>query len=160
MQIENNTVVAFHYVLTEIGGDYTEDSRGSDPLYYLHGHLGILPGLEDAMLGHQAGDQFSVTVEPEQGYGLRNKAGIQRVPIKHLTGRKKPAIGEIVLVNTARGEVKATVVKVGKFNVDVDTNHPLAGKSLQFDVEILEVREATMEEVAHRHAHGPNTSAH
>lgn len=160
MQIDNNTVVAFHYSLTEVGGDYTEDSRGGDPLYYLHGHRGILPGLEDAMLGHQAGDQFSVTVEPEQGYGLRNEAGIQRVPIKHLTGRKKPRLGEIVLVNTAPGEVKATVVKIGKFNVDVDTNHPLAGKTLQFDVEILEVREATMEEVAHRHAHGPNTPAH
>ena len=160
MKIENNTVVAFHYSLQEVEGDYTEDSRSGDPLYYLHGHRGILPGLEDAMLGHAAGDTFSVTVEPEQGYGLRNESGMQRVPIKHLIGRKKPAVGEIVSVNTARGEVKATVVKVGKFSADIDTNHPLAGKTLKFDVEILEVREATMEEVAHRHAHGPNTHPH
>lgn len=160
MQIANNTVVAFHYTLTEIGGDYTEDSRSGNPLYYLHGHRGILPGLEDAMLGRSEGDQFSVTVEPELAYGLRNEAGKQRVPIKHLIGRKSPRIGEIVTVNTARGQVRATVVKVGKFNVDIDTNHPLAGKTLQFDVEVLAVREATMEEVAHRHAHGPDTAPH
>jgi len=158
--IANNKVVAFHYVLTEVGGDYTEDSRSGDPLYYLHGHRGILPGLEDQMLGREQGDKFSATIEPELAYGLRDEAGMQRVPIKHLVGRKAPRIGEIVLVNTARGEVRATVVKIGKFNVDIDTNHPLAGKTLKFDVEILEVREATMEEVQHRHAHGPNTAPH
>lgn len=160
MQIANNTVVAFHYTLTEVNGDYTEDSRSGDPLYYLHGHRGILPGLEDAMLGREAGDRFSVNIEPELGYGLRNEAGIQRVPVKHLIDRKRPRVGEIVSVNTARGEVRATVIKVGRYNVDIDTNHPLAGKTLQFDVEVLEVREATMEEVAHRHAHGPNTQPH
>lgn len=160
MQIENNTVVAFHYSLTEVDGNYSEDSRSGDPLYYLHGHRGILPGLEDAMTGRVSGDRFSITIEPEQGYGLRNDDGIQRVPIKHLIGHKKPRPGDVVSVNSARGEIKATVIKVGKFNVDVDSNHPLAGKTLNFDVEILEVREATMEEVAHRHAHGPNTPAH
>jgi FKBP-type peptidyl-prolyl cis-trans isomerase SlyD len=160
MQIANNTVVAFHYTLTEVGGEYTEDSRQGDPMYYLHGHRGVLPGLEDAMLGRESGDQFSVTIEPELGYGLRNEAGMQRVPIKHLIGRSKPRVGEIVSVNTPRGEVRATVVKAGKFNVDIDTNHPLAGKTLKFDVEILEVREATMEEVAHRHAHPPNMPDH
>ncbi len=160
MQIENNTVVAFHYSLTEVDGSYSEDSRSGDPLYYLHGHRGILPGLEDAMTGRVAGDKFAVTIEPEQGYGLRNEDGIQRVPIKHLIGRKKPRLGDIVSVNSARGEIKATVIKIGKFNVDVDSNHPLAGKTLSFEVEILEVREATMEEVAHRHAHGPHTPPH
>lgn len=160
MQIANNTVVTFHYQLAEVGGDYTEDSRGGDPLLYLHGHRGILPGLEDAMAGHAVGDTFSVTLTPEQGYGLRNEEGMQRVPVKHLIGAKKPSKGEIVTVNTAKGKVRATVVKIGKFNIDVDTNHPLAGKDLTFDVEILDVREATMEEVAHRHAHGPGGHQH
>ncbi len=160
MQVANNRVVGFHYTLEEVGGDYQEDSRGGNPLYYLHGHRGILPGVEEAMVGKSAGDRFSVTVEPALGYGLRNENGIQRVPIKHLIGRRKPRVGEIVSVNTARGEIRATVVKTGKFNVDVDTNHPLAGKTLIFEVEVIEVREATMEEVAHRHAHGPDTPPH
>ncbi len=160
MQISNNTVVTFHYQLAEDGGDYKEDSRSGEPLLYLHGHRGILPGLEDAMLGHVEGDTFAVNLTPEQGYGLRNDEGLQRVPVKHVLGGKKPQIGEIISVNTAKGKVQATVVKVGKFNVDIDTNHPLAGKSLTFDVEILGVREATMEEVAHRHAHGPGGHQH
>ena len=160
MQIANNTVVTFHYQLSEIGGDYTEDSTTGDPLLYLHGHRGILPGLEDAMLGRSAEDTFSVEITPEQGYGLRKDDGLQRVPIKHLTSKGKPRAGNIVQVNTARGEVKATVMKVGKFSVDIDTNHPLAGKHLRFDVQIVDVREATMEEVAHRHAHGPGGHQH
>lgn len=160
MQIANNTVVSFHYQLTEIDGDYTEDSSGREPMLYLHGHRGILPGLEDAMMGYSKGDNFSVSLTPEQGYGQRNEQGFQRIPIKHLTSTKKPVVGEIVSVNTARGEVRATVIKVGRFNIDVDTNHPLAGKSLKFDVQVIDVREATMEEVAHRHAHGPGGHQH
>jgi len=85
---------------------------------------------------------------------------VQRVPIKHVVGGRTPRVGNIVSVNTARGEVKATVLKVGKFNIDVDTNHPLAGKHLKFDVQIIDVREATMEEVANRHAHGPGGHQH
>ena len=160
MQIANNTVVTFHYQLSEIGGDYTEDSTTGEPLLYLHGHRGILPGLEDAMLGHSSSDSFSVEVSPEQGYGLHKEDGLQRVPIKHVVSPGKPRVGNIVSVNTARGEVKATVLKVGKFNIDVDTNHPLAGKHLKFDVQVIDVREATMEEVAHRHAHGPGGHQH
>lgn len=160
MQIENNTVVSFHYQLTEIGGDYAEDSTGGEPLLYLHGHRGILAGLEDAMAGRSAGDEFSVNLTPEQGYGLRNDNAFQRVPVKHVIGGEKPVVGKIVAVNTAKGRVNATVVKVGRFNIDVDTNHPLAGKNLRFDVQIVDVREATMEEVAHRHAHGPGGHHH
>ena len=88
MQIANNTVVSFHYKLEEVGGDYKEDSAGGDPMLYLHGHRGILPGLEDAMKGKVAGDKFSVQVPPENGYGLRRENSVQRVPVKHLIGRK------------------------------------------------------------------------
>lgn len=160
MQIANNTVVSFHYKLQEVGGEYSEDSSSGEPLLYLHGYRGILPGLEEAMLGRSEGDKFNVEISPEKAYGPYNESGLQRVPVKHLVGRKRPAVGEIILVNTRKGEVRATVVKVGKFNVDIDTNHPLAGKHLIFDVEIIDVREATMEEVAHRHAHGPGGHQH
>ncbi len=160
MQIANNTVVSFHYKLEEVGGDYREDSSDGDPVLYLHGHRGVLPGLEDAMKGKVAGDTFTVQVSPEEAYGLRNEEAMQRVPIKHLVGGKKPAVGELVMVNTETRKINATVVKVGRHTVDVDTNHPLAGKGLKFDIEVVDVREATMEEVAHRHAHGPGGHQH
>jgi len=160
MQIQNNTVVSFHYKLQEIGGDYKEDSSDGDPMLYLHGHRGILPGLEDAMKGKTAGDKFTVQVPPEDGYGLRNEDSFQRVPVKHLIGQKKPKLGDVVTINTKTRQVNATVVKVGRHTVDVDTNHPLAGKELKFDIEVVDVREATMEEVAHKHAHGPGGHQH
>lgn len=160
MQVANNTVVTFHYQLQEVGGGYTENSKGGDPVLYLHGHRGTLPGLEDAMAGRSAGEQFSVTLTPENAYGLRNDDGIKRVPIKHVLEPRNPKVGDIVLINTLGRDVRATVVKLGRFNIDVDTNHPLAGKSLNFEVEILDVREATMSEVSHRHAHGPGGHQH
>lgn len=161
MQIANNTVVSFHYKLEEVGGDYKEDSgNGGEPMLYLHGHRGILPGLEDAMKGRAAGDKFTVQVSPENGYGHRSEDRLQRVPVKHLIGRKKPNVGDLVTVNAKSGKVNATVVKVGRHNVDVDTNHPLAGKELKFEIEVVDVREATMEEVSHRHAHGPGGHQH
>ena len=160
MQVANNTVVSFHYKLEEVGGEYTEDSTGGDPMLYLHGYRGVLPGLEDAMKGKVAGDKFSIQLAPKDAYGLRNENSIQRVPIKHLIDRKKPKVGEVVVVNTQKGKVNATVIKVGRHNVDIDANHPLAGKELKFEVEVIDVREATMEEVSHRHAHGPGGHQH
>lgn len=160
MQVANNTVVSFHYQMQEVGGDYSEDSVGGDPMLYLHGYRGVLPGLEDAMTGRSAGDEFTVTLEPNAAYGPRDENGIKRVPVKHLVEPKNPRVGDIVLINTRDRKVRATVVKLGRFNVDVDTNHPLAGKSLRFDVQVIDVREATMDEVAHRHAHGPGGHQH
>ena len=160
MQVANNTVVSFHYQLQEVGGDYSEDSRGGEPMLYLHGYRGILPGLEEAMLGKSAGDQFSVTLAARDAYGLRDENGIKRVPVKHILEPKNPQVGDMVVINTRDKKVRATVVKLGRFNVDVDTNHPLSGKELEFAVEVIDIREATMEEIAHRHAHGPGGHQH
>lgn len=154
MLIEQNKVVSFHYRLTDDEGNEIENSYDGDPVAYLHGHRNIIKGLEEAMAGKQAGESFSTSVAPEQGYGLRKENNEQRIPIKHLLtkGRLKP--GMIVAVQTEQGARQVTLVKVGKFNVDVDTNHPFAGKVLNFAVEILDVRDATEEEITHRHAHG------
>ena len=160
MVVANNTVVSFHYQLQEVDGEYTEDSRGGDPMLYLHGYRGILPGLEEAMLGKSAGDEFSVTLAAQDAYGLRDEDGIKRVPIKHIVEPENPRVGDIVLINTRDKKVRATVVKLGRFNIDVDINHPLAGKQLKFAVEVLDIREATMEEISHRHAHGPGGHQH
>ncbi|MDG2072069.1 MAG: hypothetical protein P8J55_10220 [Pseudomonadales bacterium] len=102
-----------------------------------------------------AGDELSVTLSPAQAYGLRLQNSVQRVPIKHLvTKHKRYQPGMVVQVNAENGVRDVVIIKVGKFNVDVDTNHPLAGKTLTFNIAIQEVRAATAEEIAHGHSHG------
>lgn len=160
MQIQNNTVVTFHYQLRDVEGDYVEDSRGGQPPLYLHGYRGILPALEDKLTGLDVGASISVTLQPHEAYGPRREDAVQRIPVKHLRLDGKPKVGMAVSINTKGKPVNAVVTKVGKFNVDVDMNHPLAGKTLQFDVEIVDVRDATMDEIAHRHAHGPGGHQH
>lgn len=160
MQIQNNRVVTFHYQLREVGGDYIEDSRQGEPKLYLHGYRGILPALEDRLTGMSAGEKLSVSLDSTEAYGPRRDDAIQRIPVKHLLTDKKPRVGATVQINTKDRPVNAVVVKVGRFNVDVDMNHPLAGKTLEFEIDIIDVREATMEEVSHRHAHGPGGHPH
>jgi FKBP-type peptidyl-prolyl cis-trans isomerase SlyD len=160
MQIERNKVVTFHYTLTDEEGSFTESSEGRDPVAYLHGHRNIVPGLEEQMAGRAAGDTFKATIEPDKAYGPRQDDALQRVPIKHLIHPGKLAVGKLVAVNTSAGQRQARVVKVGRFNADLDFNHPLAGRTLIFDVSIVAVRDATREEVTHKHAHGPGGHGH
>lgn len=158
MQITSDKVVSFHYTLRETGGEQIESSYEAQPTLYLHGHNNLLAALESALEGKQAGDKVSVSITPEQGYGERQEGAIQRVPIKHLIDhekiKNKLKPGMKVAVNTQRGAWEAIVVKAGKFNVDIDSNHPLAGKYLDFNIEVVDVRDATEEELAHGHAHG------
>lgn len=160
MKIESRKVVSFHYTLTNGRGEQIESTREREPMSYLHGAGNIIPGLEKAMEGRAEGDSFSVTVEPAEAYGERREDKIQRIPSKHLrrAGRLQP--GQAVVLQTRQGPLQVTVVKVGRFNVDVDTNHPLAGETLTFDVEITGVRDATGEEVSHGHVHGPGGVEH
>jgi FKBP-type peptidyl-prolyl cis-trans isomerase SlyD len=158
--IDDDKVVSFHYTLSAADGSINESSEGGSPVVYLHGRTGIIPGLETQLEGKKSGDKFTATVEPEQGYGLRNENAVQRVPLKHLATRGPIEAGQMVVVNTREGGRQARVLKVGHFNVDLDLNHPLAGKTLTFDIEIVAVRAATEEELAHGHAHGPEGHAH
>jgi len=160
MNIEDKKVVTFHYTLSDEHGEQLESSREGDPMTYLHGVGNIIPGLEKAMVGKAAGDRFEVNVEPAEAYGERNESGIQRIPAKHFkqAGRLKP--GQVVVMQTKQGPRQLTVVKVGRFNVDVDTNHPMAGLSLTFDVEVTDVRDATDEEISHGHVHGKGGVEH
>jgi FKBP-type peptidyl-prolyl cis-trans isomerase 2 len=166
--IGNDSVVAFHYSLCEIdaAGDrsgWIEQSASREPLLYLHGHANVISGLEEAMAGKSAGDKISITLEPHQAYGPRRPNAVQRIPIKHLhlrQGQKQLRPGEIVAIQTPQGVRNALVVKAGRFNVDVDTNHPYAGRTLYYEIEIVGVRPATADEVAHRHAHGQGGHHH
>jgi FKBP-type peptidyl-prolyl cis-trans isomerase SlyD len=158
MKISADTVVSFHYRLSEAEGELLEASHDGDPTLFLFGHENLLPALEKAFDGKEAGDKFSVTLAPDEAYGPRREGATQRIPIKHLhnhaalKNRLRP--GMKVMVNTEHGPWEAVVLKVGKFNVDIDSNHPYAGKTLNFDIEVMDVREASADELAHGHAHG------
>ena len=161
MNINNKKVVSFHYILKNDQGEEIESSREREnPMIYLHGAGNIIPGLEKAMEGKAAGDQFEVTVGPAEAYGERNEGAIQRVPAKHFGEGRRLKPGQLVILNTQQGPRQVTVLKVGRFNIDVDANHPLAGQSLTFDVEVTDVRDATEEEVSHGHVHGPGGVEH
>ncbi len=125
----------------------------------LVGHGNIIPGLEKAMQGREAGENFEVTVEPADAYGERRDGMIQRVPRKHFRDAKLAA-GHQVVLQTNMGPRAVTVSKIGMSVVDVDLNHPMAGKTLQFAVEIVEVREASEEERQHGHVHGDGGVQH
>ncbi|KZN58295.1 peptidyl-prolyl cis-trans isomerase [Pseudoalteromonas luteoviolacea CPMOR-1] len=162
MQITKDTAVEFHYTLTE-GSEQIESSKNGEPLNYLHGQDGMLPGLEEALDGKSAGDKFSVTLEPKDSYGEYQEGLIQRIPIKHLQGLGKNKVwkpGMTAIVESNQGRHQVSIVKVGRFNADCDLNHPFAGKTLTFDVEVINVRAATAEELSHGHVHGAGGCGH
>ncbi len=159
MKIEKNHVVHLHYSLTELGGEAIESTRDREPLALLIGHQAVIPGIEAALLGRSEGDHFDLTVAPEDAYGERRPGLVQRLPRKHFKNQTLRS-GMQVVVSTQAGPRPVTVEKVGLSVVDVDLNHPLAGKSLHFDIEVVEVREASAEEIEHGHVHGAGGVEH
>ena len=160
MTIGDDSVVSFHYKLRDDTGTFNESSEHGSPVVYMHGRNNIVPGLEKQLAGKKSGDTLTATVAPEEGYGERNENAVQRVPVKHLATRGPFSVGQMVVVNTREGGRQARVIKVGHFNVDLYINHPLAGRTLTLDIEIVEVRAATEQELAHGHAHGPHGHDH
>ena len=165
MKIENNAVVRFHYSVAEAGQagsalSERENSRAGEPLAILIGHGNIVPGLEAALLGHEAGDRFEVTLTPEQGYGERRDGMIQRVAKKNFPKGIVLKPGVQVTLQTNQGPRMVIVQKVGASVVDVDLNHPMAGRMLAFEIEVIDVRAASDEEIAHRHVHGDGAHPH
>lgn len=161
-------VVSFHYRMALVGDDGTqqpwlEESFDDEPVSYLHGHRNVIVGLEEALLDKAAGDEITVTIGPDKAYGARHPNALRRVPVKHVhrpPGLKKFVPGMIVAIQTDQGARNVEVIKVGKFNLDVDLNHPLAGKTLHYEIKIVEVRPASGEEIKHGHAHGPGGHHH
>lgn len=159
MQIAKNSVVEFHYTLSDANGEI-ENSRQHDPVLYLHGQPGLLDGLVEALEGREAGAVFSIDLPVDKAYGPPLDNAMQKVQVKHLQGAKKWKPGMLAVIQTDQGPRQVTVVKVGLSQAVVDANHPLAGRDLTFDVEILSVRAATEEELAHGHAHGKGGHQH
>lgn len=159
MKIQKDRVVRFHYTVAEQGQEALESSKDREPLAILIGHGNIIPGLEKAMEGREAGENFAVDVAAADAYGERRDGLSQRVPKKHF-GAQRLEPGMQVVLNTNFGPRAVTIEKVGMSVVDVDLNHPMAGKNLHFDVEIVDVREARQEEIEHGHVHGDGGHEH
>ncbi|HEY1137447.1 MAG TPA: peptidylprolyl isomerase [Xanthomonadaceae bacterium] len=159
MKIQKDSVVRFHYTVGEVGQPANESSNGGEPLAILIGHNNIIPGLEKAMEGREAGEKFEIDVPAAEAYGERREGLNQRIPKKHF-GEQRLMPGMQVVLQTNFGPRAVTIEKVGMSVVDVDLNHPMAGKNLHFDIEIVEVREASAEEVEHGHVHGEGGHQH
>lgn len=158
--IANDTVVQFNYTLTNNKGETLDQSQG-EPLAYLHGHGNIIPGLERELEGKQAGDKLTVTVAPADAYGEYMAEAVQEVPRSNFQGVDTIEKGMQFQSQTDDGHVMLVTVKDANDEiVVVDGNHPLAGQTLTFDVEIVDVRKASDEEISHGHAHGAGGHHH
>jgi FKBP-type peptidyl-prolyl cis-trans isomerase SlyD len=160
MQVAKDRVVRFHYTLSDAAGQVMESSQGSQPLAMLWGHGGLIAGVERALDGKQAGDSFEVTVAPEDGYGARRDDLIQRLPKKYFKQVERLKPGMVTEVHTPQGPRAVTVRKIGLSVIDVDGNHPLAGQTLNFAIEVVDVRAASAEELDHGHVHGDGGAHH
>ena len=161
MKAGKDKVISLHYALT-VDGEKVESSLDrNEPLWVLLGHGQLIPGLESALEGHEAGENLQVDVAPADGYGERQEGMVQRVPKKYFQQSAKLKPGMTTVLGLKEGGHRVVVVqKIGMTTVDVDLNHPMAGKSLHFDVTINEVRDGTEEEIQHGHAHPPGAEAH
>ena len=160
MQIAERTIASFHYTLTSPQGEVIDSSRGREPLPYLHGVGQIVPGLESAMAGRVAGDKFQVVVPPAEGYGESNPDMLQAVPRAAFPQDAEIAPGMQFEAQGPMGPITVVVKSVDDETVTIDANHPLAGMPLHFDIEVVEVREASVEEVLHGHVHGAGGHDH
>lgn len=161
MQISQDKVVSIHYTLTNTDGETLDSSRGrGEPLAYLHGHGNIIPGLESALSGKATGDTLNVQVEPAEAYGERHDQLVQQVPRSAFEGVDQVEPGMQFQAETGMGVRLFTITDVQGDQVTIDGNHPLAGQTLNFDVEVAEVRDASQEELEHGHVHGPGGHDH
>ncbi|HEX7325816.1 MAG TPA: peptidylprolyl isomerase [Rhodanobacteraceae bacterium] len=165
MRAEKNSVVSFHYSVrdaADAAAPALDDShQRGEPMYALLGHNQLVPGVEKALAGHAAGDKFGVDIAPVDAYGERQEGLLQRVPKKYFSDAQHLKPGMTTVLQTRDGGQRmVTVHKVGMSSIDVDHNHPLAGKTLHFDIEVVDVREAAPEELQHGHAHAGDGHAH
>lgn len=153
MRIGKHTVVTFEHELRDSAGHWLDSSADSGPLTYVHGLGTLVPGLEAALVGHAAGDSFSVVVPPEHAYGWHDPKRVDVVPRRSLDPAGDVAVGMRFESRTEKGIVVATVTALEGENARVDANHPLAGIELHFTVRVLSVRPAARDEIDRGHAH-------
>lgn len=161
MRIEQNKVVMIHYTLKDKDGNLIDSSEGRDPLAYIQGIGNLIPGLEQELEGKQKGDKFSAVITPEHAYGKRDESLIRVVPKSGFQGDEEMTIGMQVQIETSEeGMAIATLTKIEGEDVTLDLNHPLADMDLYFDIEVVDIRLADEDELAHGHVHGPGGHHH
>ncbi len=161
MVIADKTVVRIDYTLRNKGGEILDSSDGGEPLVYIHGASQIVPGLERELTGLAAGDAKDVVVQPEDGYGVPDPQGIFGIPRTAFPPEATIEVGQAFVGEDDEGQaVPVRVIEVREDSIVVDANHPLAGETLYFHVDIRDVRDATLEELQHGHAHGPGAHHH
>ena len=160
MQIADKMVVTIDYTLKDDNGTVLDNST-EGKFAYMHGANNIIPGLENALAGKSAGDEVDVSVSPAEGYGERNDSMIQAVPRDMFDSEQEIQVGMQFHAESPEGEmIVVTVTEVEGDDVTVDGNHPLAGVNLNFDVKIIDIREASEDEIEHGHVHGPGGHQH
>ncbi len=160
MKIEKNSVVTMHYTLTSPQGEVLDSSREREPLAYLHGHKNIIPGLENRLEGESKGVSLKVKIPAAEGYGDHDPQKVLPAKRTQFPPEADLKEGMQFQANGPQGPMVVRVLKVEGDDVTLDANHPLAGVDLTFDVEILEIREATSDEIDHGHVHGPGGVQH
>jgi FKBP-type peptidyl-prolyl cis-trans isomerase SlyD len=160
MQIGSNKVVSLAYTLRNGQGETMDEADASDPLVYLHGHGSLLPKFEAELDGLKAGDAHAFRLAAADGYGERLDSNVQEIERAHLPPNVEPEVGMAILADFGFGQRPFPIIKVTPSHITIDMNHPLAGEELHFSVEVVEVREASPEEVAHGHVHGPGGHHH
>lgn len=159
--IAKNKAVSIHYTLTLDGGEIIDSSEGKDPLIYLHGHGNIVPGLERELAGKGIGEKLNVVVNPTDGYGDHNPGLIQQVPREAFQGVDTLEVGMMFQAPGEGGHIQMIrITGIEGDTITVDGNHELAGKTLNFAVEISSIRDASTEELSHGHVHGPGGHQH
>jgi FKBP-type peptidyl-prolyl cis-trans isomerase SlyD len=154
MQITDKLAVSIHYILTNGAGEELDNSRKEEPMVYLHGSGQIIPGLENALAGKKVSDKFTVTIDPVDAYGEKRDDMLQVVPMDMFVDAGKVEVGMQFHADASHGVSAVTVTKVENDEVTIDGNHPLAGETLTFDVEVMDIRPATEDELSHQHIHG------
>ena len=160
MKIAKNNVVVMHYAVSDSEGTLIDSSYEDKPMAIIQGTGYLIPGLDDALIDHEAGDKFEVSVACEDAYGERHDDYVQTVPREVLAGVEDLSLGTQLRATTDDGEQTVIVIDVQDDEITVDGNHPLSGLDLSFDVEIIEVREATADELEHGHVHSEGGCGH
>ena len=160
MKIEKDMAVGFHYTLTDENGETLDSSKDREPMVYLHGHPGIIPGLERAMQGHEVGDEFNAVIPPEDAYGIYSDGLVRNIDLSHFENPEHVVVGAQFQVQAGNDVHVATVTEIEDEIVTLDLNHPLANQTLHFEVKIDSVRKASAEELEHGHIHGEGGHHH
>ena len=160
MKITKHKVVQIHYELKNKEGQIMDSSQGRDPLAYIQGIGALIPGLEKELEGKEKGDKLIAVIPPEEAYGVHEERKVMEVPRSGFEGDEELTVGLKIQVQFSHGMEVATITDIKEETVTIDLNHELAGETLYFDVEVMEVRDAEAEEIAHGHVHGPGGHHH